>query len=316
MTDHFRGDPRSVLAAPRLPDLGHPEDPRVGWALVLPDSPGVPASQRHRADDAPAAARRLAAARTRTGEPLVVRYAAGNLDELYRYLPDGTRTPLPTTGDGPRGVGAGALPYYLLLLGGPDAIPWELQFRLNHVSLTGRLDLDDAGLGHYVQAALTGWAGADADATSPLLWTAELGGGDITALMRTEVGARTLARWRADPQVGDRAVDLRGPRATTAELGQALADRHPGVVVTTSHGATGPLDDPATMRATLGWLVDSEGSLLDPRTLLQRWEPDGVVWYGLACCSAGGPGPTSSPRCWTRPATPGRSSRRWRASGP
>ncbi|WP_307492090.1 hypothetical protein [Cellulomonas humilata] len=290
VTDHFRGRPTAVLAAQKLADLGRHKDPRVGWALVLPDSPDVPPTERHRADDAPVAAQRLAGARTQSGEPLVVRYAAGNVDELYRYLPDGTRTPLPTTGDGPRGVGAGALPYYLLLLGGPEVIPWELQFRLNHVAFTGRLDLDEEGLGHYVDAALTEWADSETDATSPLLWTAELGRGDITALMRTEVGERTLARWRDDTQIGDRAVDLRGAQATRALLAQTLADRHPGVVVTTSHGATGPLEDAATMRATLGWLVDSEGSLLDPHSLVQLWEPDGVVWYGLACCSAGGSG--------------------------
>lgn len=290
LADHFRGTPTSVLAAPRLPDLADVTDPRVGWALVLPDAPDVPPAERHRADDAPAAARRLAAARSRTGEPLVVRHAPGDLEHLYRYLPDGTRTPLPTTGDGPRGVGAGALPHYLLLLGGPDVLPWDLQLRLNHVCLTGRLDLDDEGLTHYVDAALTDWAATPVDATSPLLWTPVHGPGDITALMRTEVGERTLARWRADPQVGDRAVDLRGPHATAATLAQALAERRPGVVVTTSHGATGPLDDPATMRATLGWLVDAEGGLVDPHALVRAWDPGGVVWYGLACCSAGGSG--------------------------
>jgi hypothetical protein len=37
----------------------------------------------------------------------------------------------------PAGTTAGALPRYLLLYGGPDKLPWNLQFALNVETLLG-----------------------------------------------------------------------------------------------------------------------------------------------------------------------------------
>lgn len=287
--DHFQGRPRSWLAAGARPGTDW-LDPRVGWGLVLADDPQLPLRERGRADDAPEPARRLAAARSSSGAPVVLRYAAGDLTDLYRYRADGTRVPVPTAGTGDRGAGTEALPQYLLLLGTPQQIPWELQFVLNHVCSVGRLDLDEMGLENYVRAALSSWAGESTDATSPLVWGVEHGARDITALMREEVGGHLLERWRGDTQIGDRAIDLGGDHATVDELADTLAERHPGVVVSTSHGVTGPAEDPARMRNDLGKPVDVRGRVLEPDRLLETWQPDGVVWFALACCSAGGSG--------------------------
>jgi hypothetical protein len=59
-------------------------------------------------------------------------------------------------------------------------------------------------------------------------------------------------------------------------------------VVTTSHGMTGPLNDPVRMAGQLGLLVDDLRQLLRPEPLLEKWMPDGAIWYAHACCSAGG----------------------------
>lgn len=289
VSDHFAGRPEYVLAPERRPDLADWADPRIGWGLVLPDHPDLSNADRGRADDCPAPVRELASARSRAGVPVVLRYNPDDEDSLYRYE-DGAKQPLPITGEGPRGTGRGGLPYYLLLLGPPDRLPWELQFRLNLVSCVGRLDLDEAGLGNYVGAALSLWSGSRATAASPLLWTVQHEPGDITWLMRQSVGERIFKRWRDDVQIGDAARALRDDDATVAQLRSALCEICPGVVVTTSHGMTGPLHDKAQMRSTLGRLVDARLDLLDPVALLDGWNPDGLVWYALACCSAGGSG--------------------------
>jgi hypothetical protein len=287
--DHFTGRPEYVLAPEKRPNLEDWADPRIGWGLVLPDRPALSNADRERADDAPGPARQLAQARSATGVPVVLRYDPDDETSIYRYE-DGARHPLPITGDGIRGAGRGELPYYLLLLGPPDRLPWELQFRLNLVCCTGRLDLDEAGLGNYVEAALSSWSGSRARMASPLLWTVQHEPGDITWLMRQSVGERIFKRWRDDSQIGDAARALREEKATCARLRSALCEVSPAVVVTTSHGMTGPLYDMEQMRSTLGRLVDASQQLLDPTALLDGWNPDGVVWYALACCSAGGSG--------------------------
>ncbi len=288
--DHFAGRPDSERAAERRPDLADWRDWRVGWALVLPADASLDRRRRALADDVPEPLRRLAAARAPGGEPIVLRYEPADPDNLYRYYPDGSRHPLPLTGEGPRGARRGQLPHYLLLIGSPARIPWEVQFELNTVAFTGRLDLDEEGLCHYAEAALTDWAGSPVDSTAPLLWTVQHAAGDITWLMRQAVGERALAGWRSDPQIGDRARVLRGSEATGDRLAADLARGNPGVVVTTSHGMTGPAHAPERMRATLGWLVDDRHEAVDPGSIVGAWAPHGVVWYALACCSAGGSG--------------------------
>ena len=63
------------------------------------------------------------------------------------------------------------------------------------------------------------------------------------------------------------------------------------MVVTTSHGFTGPTGAPD--RERLGWLVDAGHAETDPAGLLAGWEPDGALWYAHACCGAGSTAPTA-----------------------
>jgi hypothetical protein len=283
-------EPRVTLAAPPRPDLSDWRDPRVGWGLVLPDDPALSDAERARAEDAPEPIRRLAAARSPGRDPVVLRYhpGPGGEDVLNRHYPDGEVHPLAVVG-GRRGVGRGELPYYLLLCAAPSQIPWEVQFQLNLSSFVGRLDLVDEGLGRYVDAVLSGWGGA-VDPTAPLLWSVQHDPGDITWLMRQTVGEPVFRCWVEDDQIGNRAHRLAGAEATGTALGQALAATRPGVVVTTSHGMSGPVEEPARMRRDLGLPVDAEHAILDVNRLLADWEPNGVVWYAHACCSAGGAG--------------------------
>jgi hypothetical protein len=92
---------------------------------------------------------------------------------------------------------------------------------------------------------------------------------------------------------GLRLIDGLVSNASGAALRQALAERRPRVIVTTSHGATGPLNDVAAMRTRLGLLVDASSAAIDLAAMLQDWQPAGAVWYAHACCSAGSLGQTA-----------------------
>lgn len=258
----------------------------VGWGLVLPEADARwSAAERAVAADAPEPIQRLRAFRA---DAPVFRYRPDlGTTELRRYFPDGSASDLAVNGSKP-GTSRAALPLYLLLVGDPVALPWRLQYALNtaprHV---GRLDLDEDGLDRYVRAVERDWDDAETRLSRAVVWATDHGPDDITHLMRRVIAEPVFEKLRADRDVGDGARMNAGPEALAASLAEALAAYRPGLVVTTSHGMTGPLDDPGTIATQLGMLVDTHGALARPEDLLAGWEPDGAIWYAHACCSAG-----------------------------
>jgi hypothetical protein len=266
-------------------DWTHPD---VGWGLVLPDKPDLKPKALALADDGPEPLRRLMEARP---EAPVLRYRRETwTTHLRRYYRDGSSQDLALVGSD-RGVGDGELPLYLLLCGSPDEIPWRFQYLLNQTSAVGRLALDDGALDRYVTHLVGDWAGARADPGTAVVWTVDHGGDDISHLMRTVIAEPLFAEYAGDEDLRARSVlvagDDGGAIASTDRLVDALEQHRPAVVVTTSHGMTGPLDDLDALAANLGLLVDERYRVLDPKALLDRWQPDGAVWYAHACCSAG-----------------------------
>ena len=266
-------------------DLRDWGDPRVGWGLVLPDNDAIPEADRTVGADAPEPIRALLQARA---PGPVLRYRAELAPTHIRryYLRRGPQD-LAISGSG-RGIGEGQLPRYLLLYGTPEKIPWSFQYVLNSACYVGRLHLYGEALGRYVDALLGGWAAACARPTHPVVWAPDLGSADITHLMRMAITAPVHEALAGDDDIG-RNVRYLGADgdATVADLGKALAGQRPALVVTTSHGMTGPLDDPAAMARDLGLLVGEDYELVRPERLLAGWQPDGAIWYAHACCSAG-----------------------------
>jgi len=105
--------------------------------------------------------------------------------------------------------------------------------------------------------------------------------------MKTTIADPLLCKLRGDNQIGANAQFLTGQDATHAQLRDALSGATPGLVVTTSHGRTGPLNDPVAMQRDLGLLVDRTNTTLPIVDLLNAWQPNGAIWYAHACCSAG-----------------------------
>jgi hypothetical protein len=109
--------------------------------------------------------------------------------------------------------------------------------------------------------------------------------------MRNAIAATVYQAWSQDSTLHDKAVffdgSTPGGQANAASLIAALSAKKPALVVTTSHGQTGPLGDPAALKQRLGLPVDQDNKTLEPEQLLAAWAPDGAIWYAHACCSAG-----------------------------
>jgi hypothetical protein len=278
----------TLMFPPKEVDLQRWDDPAVGWGLILPDRTSLTTSRLATADDAPEPIRTLVRQR---GNAPVYRYQRG--DTAFSLLRDyRTNAPVPVNG-APRGTGEGALPYYLLIYGTPDEIPWRLQYVLNANRCVGRLDLDGDALANYVRGLLAPAPSARRDPAS-VVWAVDHGTGpdgeeDITVLLRHSIAEKVSERLFQDPDLGRVTTYCDGLRKAgrTQDLIAALCDRRPAMVVSTSHGLTGPIARPDEMSAQLGFPVDQDRSPVRPEQLLEAWKPDGAIWYAHACCSAG-----------------------------
>jgi hypothetical protein len=108
--------------------------------------------------------------------------------------------------------------------------------------------------------------------------------------MARAIAGNLWTKFEADPDLSDR-VRLKDADATGAKLVAALAEKAPGLVVTTSHGVTGPASLGAALAAGLGMPVDVNHSSLQLQDLA-AWKPSGAIWYAHACCSAGADRPS------------------------
>ncbi len=262
-------------------DWRHPE---VGWGLVLPDDPNLPDAVKARAEDAPEPLRRLLAARP--GAPVLRWSPLQGTRALRRYYDDGAAEEDLEIGAPRHGTAAHCLPRYLLIYGSPERIPWAVQFALNMSFCVGRLDLGpEEGLANYVDALIGDWAGMESDPRAPLVWGVDHGREDITWLMARAIANRLARAYQDDADLTGR-LHLKDGAASGQNLLTALVERKPALVVTTSHGATGPLSDQALLAAQLGLPVDVNHAPV-ALSAFREWLPSGAIWYAQACCSAG-----------------------------
>jgi hypothetical protein len=105
--------------------------------------------------------------------------------------------------------------------------------------------------------------------------------------MHDQIAVRLHDELKNDPDTrnGTRLID--SDDATREALAGAIVEHRPALVVTTSHGQTGPANDQVRMRSMLGAPVDARYDVLDPAVLLRDGGPGGAIWYSHACCSAG-----------------------------
>lgn len=282
--------PASQKLAAQLVKLANWRHEKVGWGIVLRDRDDVPGTDKASGADAPEPIRALLAARAPAP---VLRYRPDiSHGRLRRYDTAGTAADL--SYNGARGSGPNAIPRYLLIVGSPAEVPWSVQYRMQTDAFVGRLDLDAEGLTRYVEALLGDWGKAAPDARRPLVWAVDHGYPDITRLMRKCIAERVYQRLVTDPDHEFDMVDgfISEERATHDGLRAALANRNPAFILSTSHGATFPLDDAAAMRSRLGVPVDHAHQPLDVAALTADATGHGAIWYAHACCSAGSDAPS------------------------
>ncbi|HEU5098482.1 MAG TPA: hypothetical protein VFU22_05655, partial [Roseiflexaceae bacterium] len=260
-----------------VPEDVSPSDwrhPQIGWGLILRDGAAIPEPLQE-------------LLKTRPGSP-VLRYRPAIPTHLHN--PAGP-VDIPII-KGPTGIeDQASLPYYMLIYGSPSDLPWELQYELNKKFYVGRLDLVGEALENYIAALINEWGDSSADIQQAVAWSTVQDNGGITTLMRTAIGEQVVREWQKDsnPTFHNNIVFLDGAKSPASGSGliDTLQSRRPALIVTTSHGQTGPLSKPQEMKELLGLLVDQAGKLLEPTALLASWQPDGAVWYAHACCSAG-----------------------------
>jgi hypothetical protein len=262
------------------PDPRDWRNPKIGWGVVLPENESLSVKDRAMAIELPHAVQKIIASR----KGVVLRHR-GDLapEKLARYYADdGRRQDLRVVGS-ETGIDVGEMPKYLLILASPEKIPWRDQYSMSGSRIVGRLDLPDGPLENYFLHLASDWQGSVTKPLAPVLWSVDWG--DITSLIRQMVAEPAYATFQTDTTVVP--LYLHDSGATTAALMEALRSRLPGLIVTTSHGATSPLDDVEALRAHVGVPVDQNKTLLDAAALLKAWQPDGAIWYAHACCSAG-----------------------------
>lgn len=264
-------------------------DERVGWGMLVAEQPGFSNAQLAQNEDLCAPLRQLLDKRENT---VVLRYRPSSDHRLTLLRDHAHRKDLDLAGS-PFGKTAGAIPRYLLMVGRPTAeeLPWSLQYVLGLSRNVGRLPFhpsaDEGLLAPYVQACLRDWKDARADPQATVVWAVDHSDADISHLLRMAIAEEVARRYAADSDLKAKAVRIAGADATHAGLRTALVASRPGVIVTTSHGMTGPITDRDAMAAQLGLPVDRSFEPLPLKPLLDAWTPDGAIWYAHACCASG-----------------------------
>lgn len=178
-------------------------------------------------------------------------------DFLYRH------------GVGPGPVEPDRMPYYLLLAGGPDEIPYEFQYQLDLQYAVGRLAFDSPWeYRQYAETAVAAEGGRVRRPRSAAILAPRNPGDEATALAAEHLAAPLGARLAA-------AAAANGWQVTTAlgeDAGRAGFARHlggdatPALLFTASHGIVYDAGDP--------WQRSYQGALL-----CQDW-PGVEAWRG------------------------------------
>jgi hypothetical protein len=179
-------------------------------------------------------------------------------------------------------------PHFVLIVGGPDRVPFHFQALLASVASVGRLSFDNlADLQAYVEKILRLERDADPPAhRQALVFATDHGRPDPTYYGR---------RFLAEPIISRVADDefpvtaLRGDQATRGALLTALTEQHPAFVFTTTHGAGRPKAPLAEQMRLNGAIVCHQNELVSAADIPDDPIAEGAVIVQFACFSAGTP---------------------------
>jgi hypothetical protein len=195
------------------------------------------------------------------------------------------------------------VPYYLLIVGSPERVPFDVQtdFGIRHA--VGRLDLGSVdALAAYAEETVRRESPAVPQAKRAAIY-ATRNRGDVSTQRSARLLAEPLAKaftsqvegWTLDRRIGD--------DAKKDTLRKLLHDESvPSILFSASHGARVPVDDPKEQRAGQGALVTQEwpgpmdqdrpltaDELFSADDLLDSAQLGGMIAVLFACYSAGTP---------------------------
>ena len=187
------------------------------------------------------------------------------------------------------------IPHYLLIVGGPDQVPFGFQSLLNSVANTGRVDfasLDELQqyIGKVLRIERAALPVADREV---VMFATDAGQFDATHFSRTGL-VEPLANQIAGS--GFTTHNLLGDEATKAALQDALTRRKPALVFTASHGLAAnkqPLDFKKQYNGAIVCQDPLPNSLQDIFSAddipLDRPFLEGAVFFQFACFGYGTP---------------------------
>jgi hypothetical protein len=183
-------------------------------------------------------------------------------------------------------------PHYVLIVGGPERIPFHFQAQLDTVAAVGRLAFDDLGeLEAYVEKVLR-LEDADPAPTQrgAVVFATDHGAPDPTFYSRRHM-AEPLARYIQD-KLGVSTRLIAGDEATPETLLEAVAEHRPAILYTATHGASragGPLDEQQRLNGAL--VCSADGSVIFSAEDVLSDLPflEGGVMYQFACFGYGTP---------------------------
>ena len=288
-------------------DIDYPlkegEDPddlsQAGWAVVFPFVRKGSEAEAEQAAIREALEPLLALRRSQ---------AARHDDRRYRecvgpdaYRPGETKQQFLTRmGAGPGAVDPSKFPYYVLLVGSPEEIPYRVHYQLDVQYAVGRIHFDTVDeYARYAANVVEAETRPGPIQRSVALWGVE--NPDDRA---TRASARYLVAPLADYLERDQGERCRvtrciGEHATKARLASLLGGEAPSLLVTASHGVGFPIGDPRQRSDQGGllcqdWAGPHSGSLTRDHYFTGEDIPAdadlrGLVGFHFACFGAGTP---------------------------
>ncbi len=150
-------------------------------------------------------------------------------------------------GVGPGPVDPDLLPYYLLIVGGPEEIPFRFQFQLDVQFAVGRLALAGEALARYAETVVAVERGELTRSRSAVFWGTSHAGDRATEQSARKLVAplaHRLETQRRDWDVETICGEAASKRALAQRLAGGAQSEAPALLFTASHGVGFDLGDP------------------------------------------------------------------------